>query len=130
MRAIVRRIAEDGCDMELFFHWLRFGVIVWGLAYIVTQSSIILPLRLFVLKRSNFLGALIFCPACSSFWIGVLLGALGLYGPPLAPLSVSWLESALISTVLGYFWGTYFGDPHGYTKAAYSVLGRDEEPST
>lgn len=113
--------------MELFFHWARFVFIVWGLAYLVTQSSIMLFLRLFVLKHSRFFGTLVFCPACSGFWIGVLLGVVGLYGPALAPLSPAWFESALIATVLGYFWGKYFGSPYDYQRARFA-LGLDNEP--
>lgn len=107
--------------MELLFHWLRYTLVFWGLIYIVTQSAIMLPLRLFALRISTLLGALIFCPACSGFWIGLVLGLLGIYGPPLSKWSHATIESALVATVLGYWWGTYFGDPHGFTKAIHAL---------
>lgn len=111
--------------MELLFHWIRFAFIAWGLIYIATQSTIMLPLRLIILKLSpSFLGVLIFCPTCTGFWVGVLLGATGLYGVSLSPISPTWLESALVVTVLGHFWGEYWGDAYGYQKARYA-LGLD-----
>jgi hypothetical protein len=111
--------------MELVFHWVRYVLILWGLVYIVTQSAIMLPFRIGLLRMSTFFGALVFCPACSGFWLGLILGAPGIYGPPLSQYSYAWAESAVISTVLGYFWTVYFGDPHGLERAIHAVKEHD-----
>jgi hypothetical protein len=114
-------LATQGLIVELLFHWIRYTLILWGLAYIVTQSAIMLPFRRLMLRMNVVLGVLAFCPACSGFWLGAGLGAVGIYGPALAPLSSAWIESALISTILGYLWGTYYGDPHGFERAAHEL---------
>lgn len=102
-------------------HWIRFVLVFWGLVYITTQSAILQSLRIAILRRSLFLGVLVFCPACSGFWIGLGFGLLGLYGPALAPNSIAWLESALACTALGYLWSTYFGDSEVFARAQLAV---------
>tara|TARA_R100001086_G_scaffold247446_2_gene181753 strand:- start:3132 stop:3500 length:369 start_codon:yes stop_codon:yes gene_type:complete len=49
---------------------------VAGLTTIITSSSIFLPIREFVSRRSNFFGELLQCYICSSFWISLALSLL------------------------------------------------------
>lgn len=50
----------------------------------------------------HFFRDLLACPACSGFWVGLTLGALGIL--PIAPLPFRWLE-VLTAGVLAV-WGT------------------------
>jgi len=53
-------------------------IIVWslvsfGITITVTQSYIFAKIRSALEKKSAFLGKLIHCPMCFSFWVGLLL---------------------------------------------------------
>jgi hypothetical protein len=54
---------------------IHFVLTVLGLTYIVTQSSIMAPLRMAIAKRSALLAQLIYCPACAGFWVGMAVAA-------------------------------------------------------
>lgn len=87
---------------------IRFGLLVVGLVYIVTQSSIFTIMRMLVVRTKIFmLAQLFYCPACMGFWMGLGLGALGYW--PLA--THAWwmvlLESALTGTAVGAVWKEY-----------------------
>ncbi len=60
--------------METFFSWL---LISYGMTHIITGTKIFEWLRVLLDKISpNFFGFLIQCPACTGFWIGVVLSFL------------------------------------------------------
>lgn len=108
--------------MTELLHLVRFVLILWGLVYIVTQSSIFAGFRQGLLQGSTFFGTLVFCPACTGFWMGLLLGVFGVYGSALSWVPrAQFLESALTGTVLGHFWGIYFGDPFSFQRAVHSL---------
>ncbi len=46
--------------------------ILVGLIYLITRSSIFAPIRTALAVSSKLLGLLLYCPACSGFWIGVV----------------------------------------------------------
>lgn len=48
-----------------------------GLVYIITQSSIAMPLRVVIARRSLFLRALLYCPACTGAWVSLGLAVAG-----------------------------------------------------
>lgn len=48
-------------------HWL---LITLGLTYLLTQSSVFYLVRAKMLAIHPLLGQLVYCPACSGFWIG------------------------------------------------------------
>ncbi len=49
---------------------LLFAII--GLTIIVTQSSIFKPVRMFLSKRSKYLGDLVSCSLCFGFFAGII----------------------------------------------------------
>lgn len=79
---------------------IRFVMLTLGLTYIVTQSSIFILLRLWLNAKAQLLGTLIYCPACSGFWIGMVLGLLGAWPLPtiLGPLDAAIAACGLMAT--------------------------------
>jgi len=49
---------------------IHFVLLTLGLTYIVTQSSIMIFPRMWIAARSMLLKTLIYCPACTGFWVG------------------------------------------------------------
>lgn len=70
---------------------LHYALILVGLTYIVTQSAVGRPLRMFVSRAGSFLESLIYCPACTGFWLGAALVSLW----PFPTLVFAPLESAV-----------------------------------
>ena len=56
--------------------WLHFGLLVIGVVYLITHASIAAPFRVAFARGSGFRTALIYCPMCVSFWVGLALGAI------------------------------------------------------
>lgn len=42
-----------------------------GLIYFVTRAGIVTPIRVAIASRGRFIAGLLYCPACSGFWIGI-----------------------------------------------------------
>ncbi len=81
------------------FDW---ALITVGLVYLVTQSTIFSPLRKVVSKAGIFFEVLIYCPACSGFWLG------GLASAWLQPSGIeTLLQAAIKGAALGALWGVY-----------------------
>lgn len=82
---------------------VRYVLIVCGLIYAVTQSAIFSPIRLFVARRlGGTLRMLIYCPACSGFWIGLM--AVRFLPWQTGAVWQSMLESAVCAMALGALW--------------------------
>lgn len=52
---------------------IEFALMLWGLTYLLTASSIFAPVRR-LLVRVPF-GVMVYCPPCSGFWIGGVIAA-------------------------------------------------------
>lgn len=65
--------------------WITYAVVVWAVTYVISMSSIGSPLRAWVGHRSWFLMNLVYCPSCTSFWVGGIVGACGLFPVDLVP---------------------------------------------
>lgn len=52
---------------------IHFALLVAGLTYLLTQSVIFTPYRVLVARGGASLEALVYCPACTGFWVGVLM---------------------------------------------------------
>lgn len=55
---------------------LTWILVVFGAANGISVSALLEPIRLWVARKSTFLGKLINCPMCLGFWLGGLLGQL------------------------------------------------------
>jgi len=68
------------------YHFIFALGVVWGAAWVIADSKLSLPLRIWIVKRVGFEGwaiKLLECPACLSFWLGVAAGGfmrMGFFG--------------------------------------------------
>lgn len=87
------------------FAFVRFVLVTYGFIYLVTQAAIMTPVRVFILGSAKkleaqmFLAEFIYCRACTGFWIGILVGAFGLY-----PWEAWVIEPGVAAMALGAFW--------------------------
>ena len=52
---------------------LYFILASWGMTQILVYGTIFENQRDWIMEKSNWLGALIHCPMCTGFWVGVFL---------------------------------------------------------
>lgn len=114
-------------QLNITFHYM---LLLWGILYFITQSSIFGGVRMLVLAKARQLGMLLYCPACTGFWIGLLLGGSRWFPLELFTdtgsrwtLTITYvLTSGLASMALGAIWGAIFGQPHVFqTEYAHVV---------
>jgi len=88
---------------ELF----RCVLLACGLIYLLTRSAVFRPYRLIVGRLHMLVFALVYCPACTGFWVGVAVGA---YAWPYTSGWLACLESGIaccgLGSVLGEIWST------------------------
>lgn len=91
-------------EAAVYYAW------VFGFTYVICQSTITLPLRTWLAERGNWsadeeqipedkeawLSELIDCPACLSWWVGLIVG------PVLAPLGPLWYQRLEAAAVLSF----------------------------
>jgi hypothetical protein len=83
---------------------LHYMLLLLGLVYLITQSVIMAPLRK-LLTRVPLLLTLVYCPACTGFWVGVMLGSTGLW--PFGEVLFIPIESGIGACAIGALWGEY-----------------------
>jgi hypothetical protein len=111
--------------------WLAWSLAVVGLAYLVTESVILAPLRVALARLHPLAASLIYCPACSGFWIG--LGLYGLYPSEALPAGLldhagPWLRvllSGLSAVALCSTWSKATGG-NGAWAAEAALRGEGE----
>jgi hypothetical protein len=59
--------------MDNLVNFLIWAFTLLGLTMIVTVSAITLPIRNKIAQLNRFIGELLSCPMCFSFWAGMLL---------------------------------------------------------
>lgn len=45
----------------------------YGIAYIITESFLLESLRSYIANKNRYMGNLLYCSTCMSFWIGLIL---------------------------------------------------------
>jgi hypothetical protein len=104
------------------------GVLCSGLHWIVARSEIMRPLWS---RASGALGMLLACAGCSGFWLGLLLGAVGLrplrFG--IDVLAFGHFVDTMVTGVLGTFVTPVFEGMllWGLERSAIRALGDDGE---
>lgn len=88
--------------------WLTYVLLLAGVMYLVTQSTIFAAFRIAFAHGSMWRASFIYCPACVGFWTGLALGNYG-YWPPQQWGMKAAIESAFAAMALGAVWGTWFG---------------------
>lgn len=108
--------------------WLTWALVGLGLTYGITQSWIGRVLRLLVARIGFPFEVLVYCPACTGFWVGLYLGAAGLW--PGAELFWSPVPSALALMALGALWGNFVGSDAFLAEAHLRRGQEDDAPET
>jgi len=75
--------------------YILFLVVSFGVVYGIIGSSLFAPIRIMLAAQSGWLAALLYCPYCVGFWVGIGLRAFW-------PLASSW-QHAAINLVEGGF---------------------------
>jgi len=86
---------------------VRWALLTLGLVYLTTESAIFSPVRVALARRALLLETLLYCPACSGFWLGLVTSWAW-------PGEVWWLrlaESATAGIALGALWGAVHSSP-------------------
>lgn len=84
---------------------IGFVLLLWGLVYLLTSSSIFARVRIIATRIGPRTGQLAYCTACSGFWFGgslALLGAWPLDTVVWAPLDAAVSACGLMGA-MGYF---------------------------
>lgn len=90
----------------------RWALVVLGAIYFVTEASIATPLRVRIAVAHPLLEALIYCPACSGFWLGVSLHR---YWGELSVQAA--IGSGIAAMALGAAWASWRGAPAWQSEA-------------
>jgi hypothetical protein len=88
---------------------LTFALISLGITYGITTSALLASLRVAVVDltgHSLWVATLIYCPACTNFWVGAALGAGGLWPEPVSGFDAIW-RAAFAAAALGALWSEY-----------------------
>lgn len=112
-----------------FFRWSLLAI---GATYLITEAVIFVGVRVALARRSSFLETLVYCPACTGFWVGC---ALFLFWPFTAVdtgvlLVASILQSGVASMALGAAWGAWKGGNPAYeAETPLREIDDDTTPS-
>lgn len=101
--------------------WLHFGLMVIGVVYLITHASIAAPFRVAFARGSGFRTALVYCPMCVSFWVGLALGVILRVG-------TMYLDAGFCAMAITHVW-FYFteqGQNPAWTAEAALVTGSTE----
>ena len=81
---------------------VRWACVMVGLIYFTTESAFFAPVRVRLARSSDFLRMLLYCPACSGFWLGLLISS---QWPDRGPAYV--LMSGIAGMGVGAMWATF-----------------------
>jgi hypothetical protein len=85
---------------------IAFVLMLWGLVFLLTSSSIFAPVRVALHGVHPLLGMLTYCPACSGFWIGGTLALVSTWPLPTivwAPLDAAIASAGLMEAAAHWF---------------------------
>jgi hypothetical protein len=101
----------------------RYALLVLGCTYIVSQSTIGSSLRQAVAQIHAILATLIYCPACTGFWVGVVFYQAWPFAGPM-----QMVESGLAACAIGAMWGAWGVDSGAVWELEQEGGGDDGEP--
>ncbi len=111
--------------------WLPWALTLLGLVYLVTEAAITAPVRVALARLHPLLATLLYCPACSGFWLGLAVAWLYPSGEPW-PLRAG--LSALGAMALAGSWSKALGGNAAWAAEAAlregEVLGDETTPRT
>lgn len=91
---------------------IRWAVVVSGCIHLVTASAIFSSVRTLLARGSRFRTGLLYCGACTGFWVGIAVGACRVW--PLSTGAVAIVESALGALALGAVWQKFVSDSEAF----------------
>lgn len=83
--------------------FLRFALLVTGLVYLLCTSLIFSPLRRGLVKLTE-MAVIVYCPTCSSFWIGFVLSIMGLSPFGVRPQWYEVIETGIFAVAITTVW--------------------------
>lgn len=117
----------DQAFLTLLVRWVA---VVLCTIYVITESSIFMPIRVAITKGTIFTRTLFYCPACMGFWVGVFYAFFSYwpfdYGREQLDVLRECAESGAGGLVLGAIWGQWH---HAHAFADEATL-RGEDPET
>ena len=100
---------------------MHFALLVAGFTYLLTQSGVFAAFRKWVADDRPTIQALVYCPACAGFWIGVLLHTVW----PFPELVIKPVEAGIGACALMAVWSYYVP-----SEAWEIEQGRDAKEAT
>jgi hypothetical protein len=82
--------------------WITYALLTVGLVYLITQSTILMPLRVALTRGSHFRAALFYCPSCTGFWVGTGLAFAGLV--PERNYTLGIVFGGVLSVAIAHIW--------------------------
>lgn len=82
--------------------WFVWSLSLMGIVYFITESALMVSVRIALGSMSDTLSILLYCRMCVGFWVGIILGWVGLFplGVPfvsgLAAMGTMWLASGFL----------------------------------
>ena len=109
--------------MSAWILWMLTGI---GVTYAISESAICAPFRLLVSKLGVFAVGLIYCPACTGFWVGAALGGMGALPWETSPsLGAEIIVSAICMMAVTASWSAWKGP-----SPAYAIEQGEEDVET
>lgn len=94
-------------DTDTILFLLRWALLMLGLIYLATESTIFALPRMVLVNRHVAWATLLYCPACMGFWLGLLTGWLDLWPFP----GVAAIQSGIAGVAVGALWGHIHPNP-------------------
>ena len=100
--------------MLLLLNLFRWTLLLIGIVYLITQADIVSVPRVWFAKKNVFFLSLIYCPACTGFWVGLVLGATGLWPWEDDPLWFAIACSSISAMAVAKTWDSLTGGNDAY----------------
>ena len=99
-------------ETHLLINFVRWTLVTMGIVYAVTTSAIMSPLRIALSRRGgSWIQLFIYCPACTAFWAGGLVGVwvFGVFSTNPVPLEVTIIELMFAAMLIASLWMDWRG---------------------
>lgn len=102
--------------------WIAWSLLVVGWVYFITESAVFAPIRMGFASTSPVCLTFIYCPGCTGFWVGALLGSFEVW--PITDTAGFWIigSSAIASMGLAATWSKLTGGNSAWTAESATVM--------
>lgn len=113
---------------------IRWFLVTLGLIYFITESSLFAIIRVTAAELSSVLRMLLYCQACSGFWIGIATAAwlwpFGVGGDGWMAVSVQLIEGGIATMGLGALWSHMRGGNPAWHVEGWNTEGAQDDDSS